>query len=434
MAKRFSWYEASQQAPAGEQKLLDCLLAVEGTAKRSRVSQFSEADWRQVSASATRHGLQPLLYECLSSAGAAAGIPEKVLLPLREAFLVNGLRNDVLYQDLQAVLAAFQTLGIPTILLKGVYLACWVYKTKASRPMADIDLMVQEKDLFKAASALLASGYSSGLSIRDLQEWRHAHPRAHHLPSFLKPQHPRIELHWALPGAIDARQVAACWQRAHRVPLGESTARALAPEDLLLYLCVHCRLHHFSQGLRPLYDIAEAIRHYRRHLDWSQVDSTAQAWQAERCVYLGLWLSQELLQAPVPGWVLKKLEPGGRDIQWAALTKAVVLTGEDMSEATQYTIRLAEICCAWRQNGRAGDKMQMTFRALFPRREQLAHHPVQECVSGPAFFRRPPARFIRLLDLLAKGLRAGWRGQLPDCGRRLHWHLWLEESASAPNK
>ena len=111
------------------------------------MAAFGDAYWEGVNAAAVRHGVRPLLYHRLTLAGSGGRVPERVLAPLRERFLLNGLRNEVLYQDLHEVLVRFRQEGLPALLLKGAYLARWVYDNPACRQMADIDLLVREPDL-----------------------------------------------------------------------------------------------------------------------------------------------------------------------------------------------------------------------------------------------------------------------------------------------
>jgi hypothetical protein len=88
------------------------------------------------------------------------------------------------------------------------------------------------------------------------------------------------------------------WQRRTSIPLKDKTVQGLAPEDLLIILCVHGSKHAWEQ-LKWVCDVAELLRAHDR-LDWQQVFATASTWRCERMVLLGLSLAQQLLDAPLP--------------------------------------------------------------------------------------------------------------------------------------
>ena len=102
----------AENAPSSDQRLLDCLCSAPDPVSKVQLAELAELDWNRVVASATKHGVRPLLYERLASVASTAGIPDTVLTLLRESFLVNGLRNVLLYQDLGDVLEGFQQQGI----------------------------------------------------------------------------------------------------------------------------------------------------------------------------------------------------------------------------------------------------------------------------------------------------------------------------------
>src|ERR1035437_5351918 len=155
----------AENAPSSDQRLLDCLCSAPDPASKAQLAEFAASDWNRVVASATKHGVRPLLYERLASVASVAKVPDTMLALLRESFLVNGLRNVLLYQDLGDVLEGFQQESIPVIVLKGAHLAHLVYETIASRQMADIDLLVKPSDLPKAAARLIKLGYACEIGV-----------------------------------------------------------------------------------------------------------------------------------------------------------------------------------------------------------------------------------------------------------------------------
>src|ERR1035437_6319732 len=111
------------EAPKSDRRLLDCLGGLPEETNDGRRAQLQESDWQGVAVSALKHGLRPLLYERFTADTAKLDVPDTVLKPLREAYLVNALRNGLLYRNLGMVLGAFRQKGIAVIVLKGAHLA-----------------------------------------------------------------------------------------------------------------------------------------------------------------------------------------------------------------------------------------------------------------------------------------------------------------------
>ena len=412
------------------QLLIECLCAAHKRAENSGLAQLAESDWHSVIASAAKHGLCPLLYTRLAAVASAVNIPETVLAPLRQTSLLNGLRNQLLYKDLAQALLALRQHRVQVIVLKGAHLGQLVYESMASRQMADIDLLVEESSLPKAAATLIVLGYSCEIQANGVQAWRETHAGAHHLPSFTKAAHPRIEVHWTLPYSPDSGTIAECWQRARLAALSGVEAQVLSHEDLIVQLCLHCKLHRFSQGIRPVWDISAVIRRYEKELDWEGLLACARAWRAERCVHLGLWLAKKLMQAPVPEGVLGCLQPEEFEARWASLAEAIVLAGEDVRPAERYATSLAEACATWRSAASVSQKARTLLRWMFPARGQMARYMAQ----NHALSRRPihtcTSYATRMLDLLRLSVRIARQGQWRNFGQRLRWDRWLNERSA----
>src|SRR5262249_35420825 len=130
-----------------------------------------------------------------------------------------------------------------------------------------------------------------------------------------------VDLHWnieddASPFRVD---VPGLWERARPVRVAGCDAMALAPEDLLLHLCLHTAYCHgwlpFSGGLRQLWDIAAVTRHYRDDLEWGVVVARARDWGIDTCAWLALVLAKDMTRALVPSEALARLRPATRDAE-----------------------------------------------------------------------------------------------------------------------
>jgi Uncharacterised nucleotidyltransferase len=96
------------------------------------------------------------------------------------------------------------------------------------------------------------------------------------------------------------------WERLERVSLGDITVRSLAPEDMLLILCVHGAKHHWGK-LGWICDVAELLRAHPE-LAWTSLLAQARELGGRRMLCLGLLLAHELLGAVLPKEVWDHIE------------------------------------------------------------------------------------------------------------------------------
>lgn len=253
--------------------------------------------WPDILTLAQRHGVGPALYYGCVRAGVQAAIPPAALHALRTSYHRNAARNMQMQHELARVLALFEQQRIPVIPLKGAYLAEAVYGSIALRTMQDIDLLVRADDVPQAWAGLERLGYDPMRPVH-LEAERAYH---FHLPPFVKKNALPLELHWQLTAraAPFAIPINALWERSQPGRIAGFPVRCLAPEDLMLYLCIHLvYAHMFTTGVRSLLDIAALLR--RSSLDWHAFQRSASAWHAEKCAYLGLYLVNALLREKIP--------------------------------------------------------------------------------------------------------------------------------------
>jgi hypothetical protein len=392
------------KAGRAESILLGCLRGPDPET-RAQVGALAEADWGELRRAAARHGVSPLLYARLGSQPSSEiEVPEGVLQALREAFLMNGARNALLFQDLAQVLTALRQDGIPVVVLKGAHLAELVYAQRALRRMGDIDLLVRRPDLARTAGLLRQMGYS--WEIEDPEAWLDKGVPTNHLPPFLKPPHPRIEVHWTINWACPA-PLESLWRRVRPATLGGADALVLSPADLVLHLCMHAEQDGFERGLRPLCDLSATLERYGGEIDWDCVQSTAREGQAENCVYLALRLAKELLQAPVPAAVLRALEPHDEAADWLAQASATVLAGEDeVASETDKTLQPLALILQVPAPKSFGRRMKSIFRTVFPSRERMREYMAVWHSLPLTRVRSYTCYVTRGLDWLGRGFRA----------------------------
>ncbi len=302
------------------------LFAAEETTAWKDAQDLAESDWRKFVAEAYRHGVASMVRDRLRLSDRGRTAPSWVLHDLERCYFRTRLDNLRLYGRLTEVLRRFAAQRLDVIVLKGAYLADAVYADHALRSMADIDLLVRREDLARSVGLLREGGWEQP----DAPAGETAADDGHQLPTFVRAGVP-IEVHWNIedercPLSID---VDALWRRSRTALVAGAPARALAPEDLLLHVCLHASYNHgwlpFAQGLRPLRDIASCITHFGPGLDWGVVVRRAQEWKAGHCVWLSLVLARDLVSANVPEQPIARLAPRGADSRTVRTARRLTL-------------------------------------------------------------------------------------------------------------
>lgn len=301
-----------------EKNLINVLIACLRKRNSTEPSNLSDAQWEVLLDLAAKHGVGPLLYHHFKT---NTQIPKSVLFGLRRTYHRNALKNAQYYQELSEILKQLQDIEI--IVLKGAYLAKTVYQFDTLRVIGDIDLLVKKADLAKAEQILLDMGY--GPTERPSIKEQCANK--HHLLLFTKKGAFPIEIHWALTNPTRPLKITfdeALWQHASPFTVTNIQVLSLSPEDLLLHLCFHLAYANKFFGIRFLCDIDKTIDFFRDEIDWDLLFSRARQWDAEKLVYITLYLAKDWLAVEVPEKVLARFKPDDFNLEVVANIKEIV--------------------------------------------------------------------------------------------------------------
>jgi hypothetical protein len=255
-------------------------------------------EWEFLYRLARRHAVLPLLYRRLE-AHAPGAAPREFRERLREKFRENATRNTLLAGELVGIARLFESEGVPVLAYKGPALAVQAYGDLSLRRFIDLDIIVRRRDVGRAGGLLCSLGFSKPEGLTESQE-EFLLRRQHNLAFTRDAGKLIVELHWEVaPAAFaDVPLGARAWERAVAVRLFGGDVRSLAPEDLLLALCVH-GTKHLWERLAWVCDVA-VLLDSQGGLDWSSILRQAHDSRVERMLYLGLRLAQGLLGACVP--------------------------------------------------------------------------------------------------------------------------------------
>jgi hypothetical protein len=344
--------------------LCDCLGRASNLELIECLNSLSMGDWENLWQRAMNQFVPTLLYHRIKSLHPSQPFPASILAKMRSHTLAGAQLSIRQRHGTSVVLRALQDHGLPVIVLKGAYLREVVYQSIALRIMGDVDLMVQKADLARVVETLQALGYSTRfVPLEERVTWNNE------LSPFQKTGSPTLDVHWDLerPDTLFQPDLDGLWQRAREATVAEVKVKALAPEDLLLHLCLHASSHHrFNMGLRNLCDIREVLLYFANRLDWQQVLERARQWNAIRPLYLNLFLARELLGAEMPAEILDGIRPAdfGPEIENDVLVR--LFEGILPSSAVP-----APLARAWGSQANK-DTLPVLFKYAFPTRNTLA--------------------------------------------------------------
>jgi hypothetical protein len=305
---------------AEDELLLCCARTVAAPQVVGRLRELAptEIDWEYLFLLARRHAIVPLLYIQLDR-HASDLVPHEYLSNLRQHYRENSARNTVLTAELCRLITLLAESGIEAIPYKGPVLGLFAYDNVALRRFVDLDVIVKKTDVLKAREILLAEGYTPAKSLSLNQQ--ELLLRTQHNMQFSRDNHRLIvELHWEVAphlfaSTVDADQL---WRDLITIDLNGTPVKTLSAEDLLFSLCVHGS-RHLWERLGWICDIAELLS--RRSFDWHALLERAANADSERMFLLGLYLAEQLLEAPLPEEVKQRCKA---DERLASLAENVV--------------------------------------------------------------------------------------------------------------
>jgi hypothetical protein len=298
----FGRVNAPDDTASAESSLL-LLSANQAVADRRKFQATAEriVNWNALIDAADHHGVAPLLHCALERMCPEAPRAE-AMARLRALYRESEARGLVLSAALLAAQRALRGEGVAALPLKGPILAARLYADPAVRPFSDIDMLVHAADIPVALRALARLGYTldrrlARVPVRTLL--------AVNSEVMLKrPDGASLDLHWeiaprAYPFRFDPELL---WRSVRTARLEGREIPDLAPEALLLFLCVHGAKHGWSR-LIWLCDVATLLG---TRVDCSSALDTAASVGCARPILLGLLLAHEILDTPVPAFALAR--------------------------------------------------------------------------------------------------------------------------------
>ncbi len=279
--------------------VLCCATTAPTPARTARASELASRvrNWDTVIEIAKGHAVLPLVHRFLNLECQSV-MPAEAISKMRLQSQLIALNNRHLTTELVRLTGLLKAAEIESIAFKGPVLAAMAYGSIDLRQFVDLDILVRQSDLPRIAEILTAERYLSphtrreGLATGYFQEYEDAFFAAERMGA--------IDVHWKItPRSFRfAPDEEFFWRRAQVVELEFGSVIAIAPEDLLLFICVHAAKHGWVQ-LGSICDVAETIR-ARPAIDLMPILDQATTLGSRRIFLTGIYLAHELAGAPIP--------------------------------------------------------------------------------------------------------------------------------------
>ena len=234
--------------------------------KISELLNSKHIDWAKFKDLIIYHELTPFAYLALKEFDSL--FPQGLYVLLRNSYYCSLMRCQRFWQEFLAISTAFERAQIKVLPIKGIALLEDLYFRYPVRPMVDIDLLVEEKEIQAAVEILNDIGYRKGLCAREEKYWRE---KQIHFDFCKKKagENFLVELHWALDFKRKNRFVLpGLWERTRPIKAGERLIKLLSPEDTLFSLALHGRRFGKALCLKNVYDAVLLLSKYADTFDW----------------------------------------------------------------------------------------------------------------------------------------------------------------------
>ena len=288
----------------------------DGIKEKLKTLTSSGLDWSGLVSKARKQGVTQFLYFHLSRLQEIwSVIPGESKNKLRQFYYAVLTRNCSIQIELQKVISLLNHAQIQVIVLKGASLIETVYKNIALRPMDDVDLLVERKDLFKIKSILYQAGYAKQdeLNQENLEKFG-GEIRLYKKEGLFLDIHSNLSQYERFGNIFRIDTGEEIWTRSKIYNVSEGRLRMLNPSHLIMHLCMHLAISHSFFRLSRFCDLRETVLTYRQNIDWHDLILEAKRYKIKKIVYYSLFLTQELFGQIVSNDVLEALRPNKKQI------------------------------------------------------------------------------------------------------------------------
>ncbi|MDD2781645.1 nucleotidyltransferase family protein [Sulfuricurvum sp.] len=280
--------------------IIECCRSESDTFKLEDLSS-QIIDWNSFLNSAYVHGVYPLIVKSLKT---ITTVPDQIISVMKTTNIDIARHNMTMTSELLRVMKILEENGIESLAIKGPVLSQMIYKDVVTRQYVDIDLLVEEKNLYPTVQLLMTLGYSyehlaDFLHNRALLKYE-KNVTLYHIRNKVK-----LEIHWKLFMGRLFKQVNSNHFNTPKssIMLQGYLIRTLDQNQTLFYLILHGSKHLWER-VEWLSDIDRLVR--TEIYEWDKIEQQAIVTKTLTLLYLGIALVSKIFQTPFPQNILDK--------------------------------------------------------------------------------------------------------------------------------
>lgn len=262
---------------------------------------------------AHQHGILPLVYKTIRNLSESndlnaqrSMINAEILTELKAHYMSIAQRNMFMSSELIRIMKLLEENDIEALAFKGPTLSQMSYGDITLRQYGDLDILVNEKDAYKAGKLMSKNGHTCILPLDILSNKTCLHT-AKDFSLMSQSGGVHTELHWQLFENKYNISILSCTveNKCQTVKINGKEIRTLQNELLLVYLCLHGAKHAFER-IEWICDIDRLIRSVG--INWEEAIAIADQSHAKCSFYLGLSLAHHLFHTALPSNILKSID------------------------------------------------------------------------------------------------------------------------------
>lgn len=260
-------------------------------------------DWSSLLDISYVHGVLPLVYKTLKK---QENFPSEALSMFKMQNMQIAQTNMQMSAELVRIVKILDENDIKYMAIKGPVLSQIIHGNTIERQYADLDILVDKKDLYKAGELLLENSYTSDKNIKFLKN-KTLLSVAKDFLFTSNHNNIELELHWKLFLDRQVKESGIDMFSSDYIAssINAYDIKTLKLEHFLLYLCLHGSKHLWER-IEWVVDIDRLIKE-NATINWDEIQQIAKTMKIENMFYLGLFVTHKILKTDLPSHLLEKI-------------------------------------------------------------------------------------------------------------------------------
>jgi hypothetical protein len=251
-----------------------------------------------------QHAIIPLVYKTLSN---IESTPTSFLSKLKKYYMHTVQKNMMMSTELIRIMKLLEDNGIEALAFKGPTLAQLAYGNITLRQFVDLDILVNEKDLYHTAQLLVSQHYLPMDSIGFLKNTAKLHVEKNY-EFYGKTNGIKVEIHWRLLNTFFLKKfkVYNLFETPTHQSINQRNIPTLDSHILLIYLSNHGASHMWER-LAWIIDIDRLVESNNTSFEWNKIILLASSLQSKTTLLLGLGLANTLFNTTLPTHIKQQI-------------------------------------------------------------------------------------------------------------------------------